>query len=61
MNDEWSKRLGDLDDDPFDAEWAALAARNNSSSRNSNPFLNGDSGLATTNGENNVKTFELQM
>ena len=45
-------------DDPFDAEWAALATRNNS--KNTNPFKNG--GEAGDGGEErDFKTFELQM
>ena len=45
-------------DDPFDAEWAALATRNNS--KNTNPFKNGE---AANDGdsEQDFKAFELQM
>ena len=49
-------------DDPFDAEWAALATRNNT--KNTNPFNNGDGGAAVGDsggGERDFKTFELQM
>lgn len=49
-------------DDPFDAEWAALATRNNT--KNTNPFKNGDGGAAVGDsggGERDFKTFELQM
>ena len=51
-------------DDPFDAEWAALATRNNT--KNTNPFKSdaavvGDDDVGGGGGEQDFKAFELQM
>ena len=52
-------------DDPFDAEWAALATRNNT--KNTNPFksdaavVGDDVGGGGGGGEQDFKAFELQM
>ena len=48
-------------DDPFDAEWAALATRNNS--KNTNPFKSSEDGAAVVGdgSESDFKAFELQM
>ena len=48
-------------DDPFDAEWAALATRNNT--KNTNPFKSGEEGAAVVGdgSEQDFKAFELQM
>ena len=57
-NEELETTTGILED-PFDAEWAALAMRNtSSSSSNKNPFLN-EKIRETDNGLK--KAFELQM
>ena len=48
-------------DDPFDAEWAALATRNNT--KNTNPFKSSEEGAAVVGdgSEQDFKAFELQM
>ena len=49
-------------DDPFDAEWAALATRNNT--KNTNPFKNEDGAVVGDDGvggEQDCEAFELQM
>ena len=58
-NEVWQANIqNSILEDPFDAEWAAIAARNSSVvneknvNANSNPFLPNDS---------SVKTFELQL
>ena len=57
-NTEWQSEVNkSILEDPFDAEWAAIATRNSAAvsdtQANSNPFL--------TTTESSVKAFELQL
>ena len=62
----WAMNGSGILDDPFDAEWAALATRNNSKNTNNtdnthNPFRSEQQTEKVEGNSEAVQTFELQM